>query len=252
MGFTGLSLVCCVLCIDVRILLGSSNDSHRILTVYLRFGSAAYLYPYLVGTDVGDALEPLRTRYNQQHYNLRKFYYECSNLKYLTGLINVPKLGQEPPSLTDSGSAPDLPKRPKSAAAAASPPPTAPSPDPTAAQIAEQARMLKEYEDQQAALIASRQAEETRRLEQQMAQQREFEEAQRQQAERERLAQEELLRQQQTAQIQLNNQAAVQLQEMERQMLALRSQWERDQLMLEQYDRVGISVCDCCALLMLL
>ncbi|KAF8711755.1 I/LWEQ domain, partial [Rhizoctonia solani] len=191
-----------------------------------------------LGTDVGDALEPLRTRYNQQHYNLRKFYYECSNLKYLTGLINVPKLGQEPPSLTDSGSAPDLPKRPKSTAAPASPPPTAPSPDPTAAQIAEQARMLKEYEDQQAALIASRQAEETRRLEQQMAQQREFEEAQRQQAERERLAQEELLRQQQqAAQFQMNNQAAARLQEMEREMLGMRGQWERDQLMLEQYDR---------------
>lgn len=192
-------------------------------------------------TDVGDALEPLRTRYNQQHYNLRKFYYECSNLKYLTGLINVPKLGQEPPSLTDSGSAPDLPKRPKSTAAPASPPPTAPSPDPTAAQIAEQARMLKEYEDQQAALVASRQAEETRRLEQQMAQQREFEEAQRQQAERERLAQEELMRQQQAqmqqAQMQMNNQAAVRLQELERDMLGLRGQWERDQLMLEQYDR---------------
>ena len=41
-----------------------------------------------------EALEPLRQRYNSQHYSLRKFYYECSNLKYLTGLINVPKLGQ--------------------------------------------------------------------------------------------------------------------------------------------------------------
>jgi hypothetical protein len=41
-----------------------------------------------------EALEPLRQRYNAQHYSLRKFYYECSNLKYLTGLINVPKLGQ--------------------------------------------------------------------------------------------------------------------------------------------------------------
>ncbi|QRW11818.1 endocytosis protein end4 [Ceratobasidium sp. AG-Ba] len=188
-------------------------------------------------TDAGDALEPLRSRYNSQHYNLRKFYYECSNLKYLTGLINVPKLGQEPPSLTDSGSAPELPKRPKSTAAPATPPP-APSPDPTAAQIAEQARMLKEYEDQQAALIASRQAEETRRLEQQMAQQREFEEAQRQQAERERLAQEELMRQQaQMAQMSMQNQAAARIQEMEREMLGMRSQWERDQLMLEQYDR---------------
>lgn len=46
------------------------------------------------GTDSMEALEPLRARYNAQHFNLRKFYYECSNLKYLTGLINVPKLGQ--------------------------------------------------------------------------------------------------------------------------------------------------------------
>ena len=46
------------------------------------------------GTNDTEALEPLRQRYASQHYSLRKFYYECSNLKYLTGLINVPKLGQ--------------------------------------------------------------------------------------------------------------------------------------------------------------
>ena len=45
-------------------------------------------------TDDVDALEPLRQRFKTQHYGLRKFYYECSNLRYLTGLINVPKLGQ--------------------------------------------------------------------------------------------------------------------------------------------------------------
>lgn len=48
----------------------------------------------LIGTNDMDALEPLRERFASQHYSLRKFYYECSNLKYLTGLINVPKLGQ--------------------------------------------------------------------------------------------------------------------------------------------------------------
>jgi hypothetical protein len=46
------------------------------------------------GTNDNEALEPLRQRFASQHYSLRKFYYECSNLKYLTGLINVPKLGQ--------------------------------------------------------------------------------------------------------------------------------------------------------------
>lgn len=49
-------------------------------------------------TDDLEALEPLRQRFKTQHYSLRKFYYECSNLKYLTGLINVPKLGQVSPS----------------------------------------------------------------------------------------------------------------------------------------------------------
>lgn len=41
-----------------------------------------------------EILDSLCARYNAQHFNLRRFYYECSNLKYLTGLINVPKLGQ--------------------------------------------------------------------------------------------------------------------------------------------------------------
>jgi len=73
-----------------------------------------------------DVLQPLRERYNAQHYNLRKFYYECSNLKYLTGLINVPKLGQEPPNLLDTGeSAPTIPKRPAASTARAVTPPAA-------------------------------------------------------------------------------------------------------------------------------
>ncbi|THH19040.1 hypothetical protein EW146_g2043 [Bondarzewia mesenterica] len=184
-----------------------------------------------------EALEPLRTRYNSQHYGLRKFYYECSNLKYLTGLINVPKLGQDPPNLLDNGSAPDLPARPTTAAAKSpSPPPAAPSPD--AATVNEQARMLKQYEDQQAALQAAREAEERRRLDLERQQQHEFEQRQREQAERERLAQEQLMQQQMQQQMMhLNNQAAQHVNEMERDMLAMRGQYERDQLLLEQYDR---------------
>ncbi|TFY72777.1 hypothetical protein EVG20_g214 [Dentipellis fragilis] len=182
-----------------------------------------------------EALEPLRQRYNSQHYSLRKFYYECSNLKYLTGLINVPKLGQEPPNLMDSGGAPDLPARPTTTAPP-TPPPVAPTPD--AAAVSEQARMLKQYEDQQAALQAQREAEERHRLELQQQQQLEFEQRQREQAERERQAQEALVQQQMQQQMQqYNNQAAQHLQDMERELLAMRGQYERDQLLLEQYDR---------------
>ena len=66
---------------------------HRSMTFVLgqRYLSADTRY---TGTNDPEALEPLRQRYSAQHYALRKFYYECSNLKYLTSLINVPKLGQ--------------------------------------------------------------------------------------------------------------------------------------------------------------
>lgn len=96
--------------------------------------------------------------------------------------------------------------------------------------------MLKQYEEQQAALLAAREAEERRRQELEEQQRREFEQRQAEQAERERLAQEQLMQQQM---MQYNNQAAVHVQELERELLAMRGQYERDQLMLEQYDRVG-------------
>ncbi|KAG6832555.1 hypothetical protein H0H92_000184 [Tricholoma furcatifolium] len=182
-------------------------------------------------TNDAEVLEPLKQRYTSQHHNLRRFYYECSNLKYLTGLINVPKLAADPPNLLDAGDAPDLPARPKTAAP--SPPPSAPVP--SAAEVNEQARMLKEYEDQQAALVAARQEEERRRLEQEQQLQREFEQRQQQQAEAQRRAQEELMQQQMMFNSQ--SQAAQQVGELERELLAMRGQYERDQIFLEQYDR---------------
>lgn len=96
--------------------------------------------------------------------------------------------------------------------------------------------MLKEYEDKQAALQAQRQAEEQQRLEIQQQQQMEFEQRQREQAERERLAQEQLMQQQ----MMYHNQAAQQQAgDLERELLAMRGQYERDQILLEQYDRVS-------------
>ncbi|KAI9444834.1 cytoskeleton assembly control protein [Lactarius indigo] len=185
-------------------------------------------------TNDTEALEILRQRYNAQHYGLRKFYYECSNLKYLTGLINVPKLGQEPPNLIDNEGAPDLPARPTTAAAAKSPTPPPAAPVADEAAINEQARLLKQYEDQQAALRAQQEAEERRRQELEHQQQLEFEQRQREQQERERLALEQLQQQQF---YQLNNQAAQRVNELERELLGARGQFERDQLLLEQYDR---------------
>ena len=92
-------------------------------------------------------------------------------------------------------------------------------------------------EEQQAALVAAREAEERRRLDLEEQQRREFEQRQIEQAERERLAQEQLLQQQQMMHY---NQAATQMHELERELLGMRGQYERDQMMLEQYDRVRL------------
>lgn len=108
--------------------------------------------------------------------------------------------------------------------------------------VAEQARMLKEYEDKQNALQSARLAEEQKAREAEERRLREFEELQRMQAERERQAQEELERQQQMqAQMQamhMNDFNVQRAQEIERELLAMRGQYERDQMMLEQYDQV--------------
>ncbi|KAG8987713.1 sla2 Src-like adaptor 2, partial [Tulasnella sp. 427] len=225
----------------------SANNECRISSLVPLVKESYGIYRFITSmlramyrrTDDQDALEPLRQRYNSQHYSLRKFYYECSNLKYLTGLINVPKLGQDPPNLLDSGgSVPDLPKRPATVK-----PPATPDPAENAdsAMIAEQARMLKEYEDKQAALQAARLAEEQKARDAEAARLREFEEMQRQQAERERQAQAELERQQQLQaqmqQMHMNDYNTQRMQEVEREMLAMRGQYERDQMMLEQYDQ---------------
>jgi hypothetical protein len=178
---------------------------------------------------------------------LRYFYFECSNLKYLTGLINVPKLGpvgrilsccvccltcvQEAPNLLDSGDAPYLPACLKTAK---TPPPAAPSLN--QGEIDKQARMLNEYADQQANLQAAREAEELRPQAEEAQRQREFDQRKLEQLEKERLAAEQLRQQQM---MQYSNVAAHQAGALGRELLAMRSQYERDQLLLEEYDQVS-------------
>jgi hypothetical protein len=85
---------------------------------------------------------------------------------------------------------------------------------------AEQARLAQQWEDQQRQQQA-----------QQQQSQRDFEEQQRLQVEQQRLAQEQLLRDQ----YQTHTQGR--LAELEQENLNARAQYERDQLMLQQYDR---------------
>lgn len=91
--------------------------------------------------------------------------------------------------------------------------------------------------------MAARENEERQRRELEDQQRREFEQRQAEQAERERQAQEQLMQQQmQQYNNQAAQQAAQQMMDLERELLAMRGQYERDQLMLEQYDRVRFYV----------
>ncbi|KAH3912287.1 hypothetical protein HBI56_005470 [Parastagonospora nodorum] len=188
-------------------------------------------------TTLGDdeALSPLRGRYDAQHYRLVKFYYECSNLRYLTSLITVPKLPQEPPNLlSEDENAPALPARPRNEKPEESAPPRAPSVDPEPINEFwknDQRRQQEEFDAEQRRL--QQQWEEAQRQQQQsqMQAQRDFEEQQRLQAEQARLAQEQLMRDQ------YQQQTQGRLAELERENLNARAQYERDQLMLQQYDQ---------------
>ncbi|KAF1809951.1 ANTH-domain-containing protein [Eremomyces bilateralis CBS 781.70] len=222
-----------------------SNNECRISALVPLVQEAYGIYKFITSmlramhTSLGDdeALEPLRERYNGQHYRLVKFYYECSNLRYLTSLITVPKLPQDPPNLLgEDEERPGLPARPaKEIEKPPSPEPIrAPSVDPEPMNEFwknEQKRQQDEYEAEQRRL--QDQWEAAQLAQQQAAQQaqRDFEDQQRRQADAQRLAQDQLYQQQ------LTQQTQGRLAELEQENLRARAQYERDQLMLEQYDK---------------
>lgn len=187
-----------------------------------------------LATGEDEALEPLRGRYDAQHHRLVRFYYECSNLRYLTSLITIPKLPQEPPSLIGGDDErPALPRRPAKEVEQPSPPPkVAAEPEPiNDFWTTEARRQQEEYEAEQARLQTQWEDQQRQQMLAQQQAQQDFEEQQRLQAEQQRLAQEQLLRDQ----YQTHTQGR--LAELEQENLNARAQYERDQLMLQQYDR---------------
>ncbi|KAJ2455370.1 sla2 Src-like adaptor 2 [Coemansia sp. RSA 2336] len=209
------------------------------------------------------ALEPLRKRYNAQHYALRKFYYECSNLRYLTSLINVPRLPQHPVNLFGDDFVPSpITDRPgstdgrnASTPALASASRSTPTIDMEAERKAAEELQRKQEEEERQRQIQIQQQIEIRRkheeeerqrqiqIQQQMEQQRQeqqrmqeeqqrmFEEQQRIQKQRE---QEQLMKLQQE---QMQRQVQGKMQELEQQILLMRGQHERDQMTIGQYNQ---------------
>ncbi|BFZ58646.1 sla2 Src-like adaptor 2 [Savitreella phatthalungensis] len=187
---------------------------------------------YQAGAD--DAVEPLKDRYTSQHHRLVKFYYECSNLRYLTNLIAIPKLPQEPPDLhVVDGDQPPLKIN-------NSEPSQQPARQRTPAQP--EAEQVQDFWSQQQAEQAEYEAEQRRlreeadadaRRQQELMQQREadFQRQQAMLAEQQRLAEQQLLQQQ------YQQQSQGRVAELEQQLLAMQGQFNNDQLMLEQYDQ---------------
>ncbi|PGH09494.1 hypothetical protein GX51_00599 [Blastomyces parvus] len=223
----------------------STNNECRISALVPLVQESYGIYKFITSmlramhTTTGDedALEPLRGRYNAQHHRLVRFYYECSNLRYLTSLITVPKLPQQPPSLlAEDEERPALPKRPaKEVEREPTPPPktaTVPDPEPINDFWSNEARrQQEEYENEQQRLQQQWEEQQRAQLLAQQQAQRDFEEQQRLQAEQQRLAQEQLL------QTQYQQQTQGRLAELEQENLNARAQYERDQLMLQQYDK---------------
>ncbi|KAA8914810.1 ANTH domain-containing protein [Sphaerosporella brunnea] len=187
-------------------------------------------------TTTGDdeALAPLRDRYEGQHHRLVRFYYECSNLRYLTSLITIPKLPQDPPNLMSEEDAPPaLPQRPANESVQPDllSVATAPEPEPISNfWDNDELEKQRAYEEEQRRLREQREAELQRQNMLVMQQQREFEERQRLQAEQQRLAEEQLMRDQ------FARQAQGHVAELERQLLELQGQQNNNLLLLESYD----------------
>lgn len=194
-----------------------------------------------IGSD--EALEPLKQRYDSQHARLFEFYADCSSIRYLTSLITIPRLPENPPNLFINDDDDDIPRseiqRPESRATDISEPI---SEQPTVSQyqqpIAIQPTGVEFWNTQQSAYEAD-QARLAQEREQQALQQQQYAEQQRQlfeqqqyqQQEQQRLAQEQLAREQ------FQSQAQGRVAELERDLLALRGQYEQDQLLLQQYDQ---------------
>lgn len=183
-----------------------------------------------------EALAPLRERYDAQHYRLTKFYYECSNLRYLTSLITVPNLPHDPPNLlAEDESAPSLPARPKQeierAPTPVAPPPKTEEPDDISEfWKQEQSRQQQEYAEQQRVMAERQRQQELAQQQAALQAQQAFDEQQRQLLEQQRREQEALMAQQ--AQWQTQGRLA----ELEQENLRARNQYEQDQLLLRQYD----------------
>lgn len=181
-----------------------------------------------------DALRMLFERFTSQHYMLRDFFTDCHAIKFLTSLVNIPRLSNDPPSLQslEDGAPRPAPSR-ETLFTAPSRPDSAllpPSVPPPVEQVAPQQtgfylEQQQQYEQQQRDLESQRQQQ----LQEQLLQQQLFDQQQREQASR-------FMQEQQQLQQQQTSQHQGRVSELEHDLLMFKSQYDNDQQLLQQYD----------------
>ncbi|CAI8500703.1 unnamed protein product [Pichia kudriavzevii] len=235
-----------------------NNNSECIISALVPIVAESYgIYKFLISmlramykmSDSAEILEPLKSKFEDQHERLYDFYANCSNIRYLTTLITIPKLPFEAPNLiiqNDEDENVNLPPLTEQKTAATtlrhSPTPFEQENErqqqqaPIATQPTGMVRnafveQQQLYEQQQQQLEQQRQAELQQQQQQQLAQQQYWEQQQRQQAEAQQLAQQQLLLDQ------AQRHAQGRVAELERDILTLKGQYDNDQLMLQSYDQ---------------
>ncbi|TID13583.1 hypothetical protein CANINC_004845, partial [Pichia inconspicua] len=225
------------------------DRSEAIISALVPIVAESYgIYKFLISmlralyrtADSTEILEPLRTRFDDQHTRLYDLYERCSSINYLATLITVPKLPYDPPNLVTENENEALPppiQEQKTAATFSTPPSsneneTKPiTSQPTGAVSNAFMQQQRAYELQQQQLERQREAELQQQQQLLLQQQQYWEEEQRKQAESQQLAQQQLLLQQ------AQSQAQGRVAELERDILALKGQYDNDQLMLQSFDQ---------------
>ncbi|CCF56243.1 hypothetical protein KAFR_0A08090 [Kazachstania africana CBS 2517] len=75
-------------------LVAESYGIYKFITSMLRA-----MHRQLNDAEGDEALQPLKDRYESQHARLFEFYADCSSIKYLTTLVTIPKLPTEAPDV---------------------------------------------------------------------------------------------------------------------------------------------------------
>jgi hypothetical protein len=183
-----------------------------------------------------EALTGLFERFDSQHFRLRDFFTDCHAIKFLTSLVTIPRLTNNPPNLSTTDEGVPI-SRPRSVNTAQSDTPQIssqptsnfePPANPPPA-IDQQSGFLLQQQQEQERIQRDLEAHRQQQLQQQVQQQQLFEEQQRQQEQKFQQEQ-QMLQQQQTHQQQSR------VSELENDLLIFKNQYDNDQLLLQQYD----------------